>query len=354
MHGCPDKKSARQELARRLEQVNSNNGVVAPPRALRFSELVDKHWPQYLDNAKVKRSTRYSYRSMLEQWIVPFFGERQLAEIVPVHVSDFMASLIQAGLSAKYRRNIYNLLKVLFELAVESDLMAASPLRPKIHRPKVEQKEKPVISVDQARALLRELDPDWRAPIVTLALTGLRAGELLGLRWKDIDFLNRRITVSHSLWRRRLESPKTQASKARVAMPEALVRILADHRAGSDCTDADDFVFCRADGSPLDPDSLRRLGIYPAMKRAGIPFVKRASGCHAFRHLAGSIVHDQTGSLKLAQKQLRHATVTTTGNIYTHVREEKLDDLASILGEALGEFCCRTVVETSSERNLVQ
>lgn len=79
----------------------------------------------------------------------------------------------------------------------------------------------PVISVDQARALLRELDPDWRAPVVTLALTGLRAGELLGLRWKDIDFLNRRITVSHSLWRRRLDSPKTQASKARVAMPEA-------------------------------------------------------------------------------------------------------------------------------------
>ena len=137
-------------------------------------------------------------------------------------------------------------------------------------------------------------------------------------------------------------------------MPEALIRILADHRADSECKAAEDFVFCRADGNPIDPDSLRRLGIYPALKRAGIPFVKRASGCHAFRHLAGSIVHGQTGSLKLAQKQLRHATVTTTGNIYTHVRKDKLDDLASILGKALGEFCWRTVVGSSSDGDLVQ
>src|SRR5262245_29345096 len=85
---------------------------------------------------------------------------------------------------------------------------------------------------------------------------------------------------------------------------------------------------------PIDPDSLRRLGIYPALKKAGIPFKKRASGCHAFRRFVASMIHKQTGSLKLAQPQLGHSTLSTTADIYTSVDEEQVTETAEALGKA--------------------
>src|SRR5262249_8442200 len=171
---------------------------------------------------------------------------------------------------------------------------------------------------------------------------------------KAIDFLNRRILVGQSLWRGKLQTTKSETSDRKIAMPEQLARLLMEHRNGSRFTAPDDFVFGQADGRPMDPDSLRRYGTYPALEKAGVPFKRRASGCHAFRHLAGSIIHRETGSLKLAQKQLGHSDVATTGNIYTHVEDAEMDKPASVLGKVLGEFCGRNVVETPSESERVQ
>ena len=115
---------------------------------------------------------------------------------------------------------------------------------------------------------------------------------------------------------------KTEASDRTIGMPEPLAATLTALKEKSDFTKAEDFMFCQADGKPIDPDSLRRSGIYPAMAKAGIPFQKRASGCHAFRHFVAPMIHKQTGSLKLAQQQLGHSTLSTTADIYTFVDEE--------------------------------
>ena len=334
---CRTKKAAMKELAKRLESINAGNGGLAPRAGKRFSDLFVSDWPNYLDNAGVKPSTRYSYESILKKWIKPFFGNMPLEEITPSTVSKFMASLGSRGLSPKYRRNVYNLLKLLFDIAVEYDFIPASPIRPKVHRPKVDRTEKPIFSVAQAKAILETADPLYRPLLATLAMTGIRAGELLGLRWENIDFLNKRIVITQSLWRGVIQTTKTEASDRKIGMPNQLMQILRGHRKGSAFTAPDDFVFCQADGRPIDPDSLRRNGIYPALAKAGVPFKKRASGCHAFRHLAGSIIHRETGSLKLAQKQLGHSNISTTGDIYTHVEDSEMDEPASILGRALGE-----------------
>ena len=354
LHECPNKKTAQKELAKRLEPINASNGGSVQRVEKRFSDLFTALWPNYLDKEQVKPSTRASYHSAVDKWISPFFGRVLLEDIDAFMVGDFMAKLGSARLSAKYRKNIYNLLKQLFEIAVEYDLMAASPIRPKVHRPKVDREEKSVFSVDQAKAILEAADPIYRAPMLTLAMTGIRAGELLALTWKNIDFLSKRITVTQSLWRGQLQSTKTEASDRTIGMPDQLVRILLEQRKKSKFTSPDDFVFCRADGSPIDPDSLRRDGIYPALEKAGIPFKPRASGCHAFRHLAGSIIHKETGSLKLAQKQLGHSDISTTGNIYTHVEDGEIDQTASILGKVLGESVVDLWYEGGAEGQIVQ
>lgn len=354
LRDCPNKKQALKRLEERLKEINSSNGGSVERSEKQFSDLLASLWPAYLDNNGIKASTRGPYESTIQKWIKPFFGEMLLDEIGPAEVAGFMAKLNDGGLAPKYRKNIYNLVKLLFEIAVEYDLMAASPIRPKVHRPKVGREEKSVFSVEQARAILEASDPPYRAPIATLAMTGIRAGELLGLQWKDIDFLNKWITVARSVWRGEIQTTKTEASDATVGMPDQLAQILLEHRRLSNFTAPDDFVFCQADGRPIDPDSLRRDGIYPAIEKAGVPFRKRASGCHAFRHLAGSIIHRETGSLKLAQKQLRHSDISTTGNIYTHVEDEEMSKAAAILGNAFGGSCGRSVVETAEVSKSVQ
>lgn len=86
------------------------------------------------------------------------------------------------------------------------------------------------------------------------------------------------------------------------------------------------------------------------MEKAGVPFKKRASGCHAFRRFVASVIHKQTGSLKLAQKQLGHSTLATTADIYTSVDEEQVSETSAALGKA---FCGRSVAETLYGSNSV-
>ena len=137
-------------------------------------------------------------------------------------------------------------------------------------------------------------------------------------------------------------------------MSKELEQVLLEHRGASQFKGPDDFVFCQADGTPTDPDSLRRCGIYPALKAAGVPYVKRASGCHAFRHLVGSVIHKGTGSVKLAQEQLGHANISITGDIYTHVDDEQVDRTAEVIGKALGGICGKSVVDPVLESESVQ
>lgn len=354
LRDCLSKKAARKVLDERLQQINASNGGVASGGLRKFADILGSVWPQYLDAQNVKESTRYTWSSIVRKWILPFFQDRVLNEIEPSEIGEFMSQLKSKKLATKYQRNIYGILKLMLDVARENDFMRANPIRPKIHRPKSDRREKPTISVEQAKSVLSAVDTVYRVALVTLALTGIRAGELLGLRWFNIDFLRRRITITHSLWRGNLQTTKTESSDRTLAMPDLLVKTLFEHRSVSDFEQPDDFVFCQGDGRPMDPDSLRRYGIYPALKAAGVPFKKHASGCHAFRHLVGSVIHKETGSVKLAQKQLGHSNISTTGDIYTHVDDGDMDYVASVLGKALDGFCGQSVVKTAGEPQSVQ
>src|ERR1044071_5841889 len=140
-----------------------------------------------------------------------------------------------------------------------------------------------------------------------MALTGLRVGELLGLRWRDIDFQNRRLTVMRTLWRKKLLTPKTEASKRTLHLPVALVEILKIQRHQSTWTAPDDFVFAKEDGAPLNADALRVNVLFPALEKAKIVRQKSTHGFHLFRHSAASIVHAETRDLSLAQELLGHS-----------------------------------------------
>jgi len=95
------------------------------------------------------------------------------------------------------------------------------------------------------------------------------------------------------------------------------------------------FVFCKEDGSPLNPDVLRRDVLYPTLDRLGITRNRSAAGFHTFRHSAATIVNQKTGNLKLVQKLLGHSNLSTTADVYTHTSADADRSAALALEEAI-------------------
>jgi len=253
------------------------------------------------------------------------FGTTPIYEITPSHISDFFRSLDSKKLCSKSVLNVYQLLHVIFEIALEYDLIDNSPVRKKLHRPRHIHKRMPIWSADNVQKILLEVPLRWRAVFWCIALTGVRVGELLALQWKDIDWDAKTITFSKGFWRGRLlESTKTDQDHIR-HISKTLESVLADHLQISKNIGPDDFVFCRSDEDvrPHDPDDLRREVLYPVLDRCGIKRTPRADGFHAFRRATGRYLR-KTSGLELAAVQLGHKRMTTTDE---HYNDRDLDDL---------------------------
>ena len=165
-------------------------------------------------------------------------------------------------------------------------------------------------------------------------LIGACDREIESMQWKHISIERRELRVEQSLWNKQVVEPKTKTSKDSIWFDDVLAGVLAEHRQNSRYTGPDDFVFAKPDGSPLNPDVLRRDVLDPTLDRLPIPRPKGASGFHAFRHTAGSVVEEQTGRLKLAQRFLRHSNLSTTADIYTHTSRQAERDAATALERA--------------------
>jgi integrase len=291
-------------------------------------------WKVYMRNKGVKQSTIDSYSSVLNHHVLPVFENKRLDEITPTDLAVFFDDLASKK-SKKFILNIYAQLRVMFEVALEHDLIESNPVRRKLHRPKVHRTKKPALSAEQIRSLLDNVPTIWKAFFVCLALTNLRIGELLALQWSDVDWMRRKLTVSKSVYRGKLmTSTKTDAELLK-HLPESLFQVLQWHRQKSSFTKDSDYIFSKLDGRPCDPNFVRDSVLYPAMDRAEIVRGPRTHGFHIFRHSAGSIIHKKTGSMKLAQVQLGHANMGTTANIYVHTDEEQLKFAAEVLAEAI-------------------
>jgi len=150
--------------------------------------------------------------------------------------------------------------------------------------------------------LLDQVEPEHRLFLLLIAVTGLRLSEALGFRWQDFEPSAGTLSVTHRLWRARLGPPKTKKSRAKIQLARELVEALADRREASDFNAPEDFIFCKLDGAPLDPDHLRREMLHPAMDRAGIMRGARTHGFHILRHTAASLLHERTHDLKGVQE----------------------------------------------------
>ncbi|MGQ0431875.1 MAG: tyrosine-type recombinase/integrase [Microthrixaceae bacterium] len=290
-------------------------------------------WTDQVERSRVNRrtSTRARDATLLRTRVLPTFGTQQVARISTTDVKAWVAELEAVGLAPATIRKCYQLLARVLDEAAEAGLIAASPCR-RVQLPPDLRSEPALLTPEHVSAIAETIDRRHRALVLTAAYTGLRWGELTGLRVQRIDFLRRRIDVAQILIEVDGElsfgPPKTRTSRAQVSFPPFLADELAAHVAAfPDQEPQRGLVFTSDDGAPLRRSNFRRRVWIPAVGAAGAP---PAARFHDLRHACASwLIHAGANPLEVAAK-LRHARVTTTLATYGHLfpgTDERLDVL---------------------------
>lgn len=283
-----------------------------------------------------------SYRYLLESYLSPAFGAIPLGKVAPENIRSWYADLLSRS-PASIPPKAYRLLHAIFATAVDDGLLGANPCRIKGAGTE-RQPERPVLSPKDMQALADAIQPRWRALVLLAGYGGLRFGELVGLRRRDVDLRNGVVTVSNQLIEpgkgpRRHVDPKSEAGKRRVALPGFVIEELRGHLVAYVPPDLDAPIFTGTHGGiPLRRNWARIWA--KARKSAGLPaFVH----LHDLRHAAGTLAAQAGGTTKEVMARLGHSTPGAALR-YQHAVDERdraialaLDGLASQtvgLGEA--------------------
>ncbi|MEU7510455.1 site-specific integrase [Streptomyces sp. NPDC042898] len=278
----------------------------------------------------LKPTTMARYRDYVRNDLVPAFGTLKLDQLAHRHISAFVTEQLAAG---RGRTTLYRCLATLSSAlgdAVRQHRLPHNPASPPVLR-RPPSPERRIWTAEEAARFLthcHRADPEMADLFEVLIGTGMRKGEALGLHWNDVHLdqgvLYIRCTLS-AVDNNRLviTTPKTRSSRGWVAIsPRVAVALRRRARSappprGDPNDPFTGLVFCRPDGRPLGPhlvlDRLQRLS-----EEAGVPRV----AVHDLRHLAATITISAGVPLTVVSKTLRHSTLSTTANLYSHLTQQ--------------------------------
>jgi integrase len=277
--GPVSKMDAERELRGILADVE--RGIWQPPKPApvpepaapvpTFHAFAEQWWIEH--QAEWRESTRADYRWRLENHLLPFFAKHPLDTITVAEVDRYKAAkLAQGALGGESINKTLVLLSAVLETAEERELIPRNPAKGRRRRVRTHRPQRTYLdSADQIAALLdaaRDLDAEARADrrhiarhatLAVLVFAGLRLGELLDLRWRDIDLANSRLRVGHA---------KTDAGIRHIKIRPALHDTLAALKATRTTAAPDAYVFGTTTGERQSPSNIRNRTLAPAVERA--------------------------------------------------------------------------------------
>ena len=295
-----------------------------------FAEAAEE-WLRYVEEDRdVKPSTLTDYRSVLKAHLLPTFSEMRVEMITPQRVEAWRASLgAERGrpLSNRTRNKSLTLLGGVMERARKVYGLPSNPVREvEKLRERYDATRFDFYSPDEVHALARAAASEQDGALfMTAAFTGLRRGELIALRWRDVDFECAAIRVGASYANGNLATPKSGRGRVVPMVPE-IAEALRKLAQREHATGEDDLVFPGAFGTYVDGSALRRR-YAAAQKRAGLRQIR----FHDLRHTFGTLAVRGAESIVELQAWMGHAEVRTTMR-YTHYREQQ--DAAERLASA--------------------
>lgn len=333
------KKEVRDKLKKaQLEQVQ---GILStgPQQAL-SQYLAD--WLE-VHRYKVRPRTYERYEAIVRLHIVPRLGRVSLQKLTGQHLEKMYADLQKAGLSATTVDAVHNMLHTALDRAVRLGLVGRN-VSELVSPPRKEHREAKALTPEQVRQFLEAIKGHPRETLFILALaTGMRRGELLGLKWQDINLDNATLQVRRALNRMptgqgyKETEPKTKSGRRSIALVPFAVEALRRHwqsqqeekaRAGEVWEDHD-YVFCDPDGSHLDPGHDVYVQFKKVLKQAGLPDLR----FHDLRHSMATMLLQKKVHPKIVQEVLGHSSIDITMDIYSHVLPNIQSDAMSELGD---------------------
>src|ERR1700677_3961170 len=246
--------------------------------------------------------TRAAYRSNLDNWVLPRWGELKLDQIKPVAVEEWLDGIKRAKAT---RAKIRNLMSALFSHAMRYEWTDKNPI--KLVRQSAKRERIPdVLELTEIQLLLSKLGVRERTLALLDAGTGLRVSELLALRWQDVDFDNLELSVTRSICHQVVGDCKTETSAKPVPLDSYMAEDLLRWRRQSAYPLIDDYVFASETmrgKQPYWPDNLMKRYIRPVAKAIGI---HKRIGWHTFRHTFGTLLKANGEDVKTVQEILRH------------------------------------------------
>ena len=329
---------------------------------------------RYMDNKRdLKSSTRTNYLYSFARYVRKGFGKRRISSIKFSDVLAFYNSLLDDGLSISTVDNVHSVIHPTFQLAVRDNVIRNNPADGVMAELKKGMKGKSgirhALTLEEERAFLNYINsnPDelrW-VPLFTVMFgTGCRVGEIIGLRWEDIDLDNKMISINHNVTyyprsdksykcEFELYSPKTEAGVRNIPMLDKvydafLLEKKNQKMFGYVCTTElggmSNFIFCNRNGNLHNPSSINRVikrivSDYNAKEQVSArrenrePVIVPRFSCHITRHTFCSRLCENETNIKVIQSVMGHKDIQTTLDIYAEVSEQKKKEVFKKLND---------------------
>ena len=301
-------------------------------------------WYESYAKVKMRPSSYLTYRGYIDNHIKPYIGNISLSKLTTLDLQTLYKKLLTEGrverieakkqpkgLSAKTVRNIHQIISSALKLAVEQRLIARNPADG-CALPKAERKEMQTLPVEQLTSFLREAKDSGVFALYYIDLTtGLRRGELLGLKWSDIDLEKGDLRVQRQIGRidgKIIEMPlKTKNAYRTLPLSADAISVLKMQKCK---VGNSEWVFPSPSGGPMSPDSVLHM-LQRVLKRAGLPRIR----FHDLRHTFATLALQNGVDIKTVSGMLGHFSAGFTLDTYAHVTTSAKREAAKTMGSIL-------------------
>ncbi len=301
---------------------------------------------EWLISAKptLRYNTFHQYNQIIHKYILPRLGNRKLRELKPILIQQLYNHMVAEGYDFRTVQMVHGVIHVALVQAVKLGLLQNNP-DDATTPPKPIPKEMKFLDETQVQQLLitaKAQGSRFYALYHLAIATGMRQGELLGLKWSDMDWGNQTLTVSRSLSQLKtgeyvFNPPKTKAGRRQIDLGTVSTEVLrAHHRSqylesvSQPGWNAEDLIFPSKTGKPMDPGNLRRM-YKNLLKSAGLPNIR----FHDLRHTAATLMLNNGIPVLIVSRRLGHAKPSITLDIYGHLIPGQQKVVASLMDELL-------------------